>query len=198
MELLLIRHAATDLSRENRYCGKTDAPLSDEGMLQLADLKKKLSDCPADMVYCSTRKRTRQTAGYLFPDNAAIPVPELDELNFGEWEGLTFEEISGTGGGLYERWIHDPFSVNPPGGESFDDLTGRTARFLGNIIIPGNENRKIVCVSHAGTLRAIISRLLKAKKEDFWNISIKLAGFCRFTLRNGVLVSHSLEELCGK
>lgn len=198
MELFMIRHGETDYSREKKYCGSTDVPLNTNGISQIERLQKIMAGYTPDMVYCSTRRRTQQTAELLFPGKAVIHTGCLDELCFGAWEGLTYREILECYGEHYSKWLQDPTIFNPPAGESFKHLWTRVKGFLKEICNSENEDKKIVCVAHSGPLKIAVSQLLYKGKNDFWSIETKLAGINCFLFENGTLTSYFLGGLCEK
>lgn len=82
-----IRHAITEANEEGRYIGITESPVSQRGRLEL---DKKLKDFiypDVDKVYVSPLKRCIATASFIYPEGYARIVPELREMNFGDFEG---------------------------------------------------------------------------------------------------------------
>ena len=94
-KLILIRHGQTEMNAQNLYFGKLNPPLNDLGIEQAYMAKEKLSNIAYDCIYSSPLERTRETAeicNYL--DKDIIFDSNLEEINFGIFEGLTFKEIS--------------------------------------------------------------------------------------------------------
>jgi alpha-ribazole phosphatase len=117
LELLLIRHGHTQWNKERRYLGSTDLPLLPEERQQLSTL----SGQPALggefwRVYCSDLRRCRETLTAVAPhlERQAIYDPRLRELDFGAWEGCTYEQLQDNG--HYRSWIDHPEEVTPPDG----------------------------------------------------------------------------------
>lgn len=147
--LHLIRHAPTPGNLEKKYIGWTDeAVLPFEAQ---ADLHYK-------KVWGSDLLRCRQTASVLFPNADYRADPDLRECNFGAWEMKTYEELKNEP--HYRNWINDPYSVTPPGGESFCQLAKRIERALRKLP-DGNE---FTIIMHGGPIRYLLSR---AKKQTF-------------------------------
>ena len=91
--LILIRHGETDYSTEKRYCGLTDVCLNKRGIEQAEGLCQKLGEEDVDKVYSSDLRRASEFAKIVFKNKEIEPAPEFREINFGIFEGLTYEEI---------------------------------------------------------------------------------------------------------
>ena len=91
----LVRHGETDWNLTERIQGQVDVPLNATGRRQVSHLAKRLTDLPLDAIYSSDLARTHETARIIAADRdiAIATDPDLREFSFGEWEGLTAEEI---------------------------------------------------------------------------------------------------------
>lgn len=146
-ELILVRHAP--LADPTRLFGRTDATADLSDKDALAALRAALPE-PA-LLLSSPAKRCRATAAALF-DRAPETDPDLWEQDFGDWEGRAYTDLPDLG-----PLTDDALACHrPPGGESFRDLTARTARALARITGPD----PVVIVAHAGTIRAALSSAL--------------------------------------
>ncbi|WNS40989.1 histidine phosphatase family protein [Paenibacillus sp. MMS20-IR301] len=133
-ELVLIRHGNTTWNQERRYLGHTDLPLLAEERHKLAALQP-LPELAGDFrrVYCSDLLRCRETLSAMAPhlEQQAAFDPRLRELNFGAWEGCTYDQLRHNNN--YRRWIDDPGSVTPPEGESWAGFEARLDQFWGQL-----------------------------------------------------------------
>ncbi len=143
--VLLARHGETDWNREGRWQGWADPPLNSTGREQAAVLARQLRETPFDAVYSSDLRRAHETAELVAAPHG-VPVitePGLREIDVGSWSGLTRDEIA-------ERF---------PGGERPDGETREqhAARVLAAVerIARANAGRRILIVTHGGTLRAL-------------------------------------------
>lgn len=130
LELVLIRHGHTQWNKERRYLGSTDLPLLPEERQQLSTL----SGQPALggefwRVYCSDMLRCRETLAAVAPhlERQAIYDSRLRELDFGAWEGCTYEQLQDNQ--LYRSWIDHPELVTPPEGEAWEQFEARVDDF---------------------------------------------------------------------
>ena len=175
--LLLVRHGDTKLDNTIRFWGKTDVELSDDGIRQAEQLRDRLATQKIDAIYASKLSRARVTAEIIaskHPVNISTRA-ELNEINFGELEGLTFEEISQLHPELAEvlsKWNPRP---RFPGGESLDDLDRRVQKFLKQLKNHHPE-ATILIVAHAGTLRLMICDLLGLGLEHWRHMQVDLAS----------------------
>lgn len=97
--LYLVRHGQTEFSRENRFCGTTDPPLTDVGQAMAAAFAKAYAATTWAAIYTSPMIRARQTAEPLERVAGVTATVEdgLTEIAYGEWEGLTVDEVKTLG-----------------------------------------------------------------------------------------------------
>ena len=93
IELLFIRHGATEGNLHHRYIGRTDEPLCEEGVAQVKALQKR--GLSVNRLFVSPMLRTRQTADILFPKMPYTVVDGFAEMDFGRFEGKSADELSG-------------------------------------------------------------------------------------------------------
>jgi len=95
VKLFLIRHGESDGNVKRKFSGFQDVDLTEKGVWQAKRLARRLEGVRIDSVYCSDLKRARHTAEIIFKARGIdiISNPKFREINFGAWEGYTFEEI---------------------------------------------------------------------------------------------------------
>lgn len=155
MKLYVIRHGQTDWNLVGKTQGKTDIELNETGIKQAIEAKEKINKCNIDLIYCSPLKRTIKTAEIINEDIKCKIIYDkaLEERGFGEFEGLTKEEIKK----LVNEWekIHD-YNLNSEERniEPIKDVCNRVWGLLDKI---KNEHKgkNILIVTHAGVCRAI-------------------------------------------
>ncbi len=159
--LILIRHALTDLSLEKRYCGFRDVGLNEKGKRQAKKLFKRLKQEEIHKVYTSDRKRAIQTAKIIFHGFKLERIPDLKEMHFGVFEGLTYQEIIKKYPKIYKKWLSNPFSMNIPDAEDLYNFIKRIVNALKKIIAL-NQNKTIAVVCHGGAIGVFITAILKS------------------------------------
>jgi broad specificity phosphatase PhoE len=149
LRIAFLRHGPTDWNEQGRIQGRIDMPLSHVGRARMAGLLPPRG-FQSVRAYVSPLVRARETAKLLgFAD--AVVDARLSEHNWGEWEGLTREEILARDGeGAFERAGHG-IAFTPMGGESTRALLERLAAFLRHV---AKEPTDAVAVAHRGILRS--------------------------------------------
>lgn len=161
MKLILVRHAEADDHHPKRYLGTTDLPLTEAGKRQAELLADRLASAELDFIYSSPLARARQTAAAAAARHGQdlILVPVLREIDFGEFEGLTWDEIHLRDPQAERYWTETVTMPAFPGGESAADVAGRLAPFLATLdTLPDEATVLVVC--HGGSLRILLCLLL--------------------------------------
>ena len=149
MRIAFLRHGPTDWNEEGRIQGRIDMPLSAAGRAKMAGLLPP-AGCEQARAFTSPLGRARETAALLgFPD--AVPDERLSEHHWGEWEGLTRDEIiARDGADCFER-AGTAADFTPKGGESTRELLARVASFIADV---GKSPRDAIAIAHRGVLRS--------------------------------------------
>ena len=118
LAITFIRHGMTPENEARRYIGHTDVPLAGQEKTRLLQADLQFFK-PVDLLVSSDLLRCRQTCERLFRNycGAKCEMEQWREINFGDWEGKTFPELKEIK--EYQQWLHSPFSVAPPIGESY-------------------------------------------------------------------------------
>lgn len=125
VEWWLVRHGLTAWNAERRYQGHSDPSLLPGEASGLTDLHRELEGVNFAAVFASDLRRCRETLAWARPDllNNVQYDPRLREMNFGLWEGQTYEMLKDNE--RYRAWIDDPQAVTPPDGESWEAFRSR-------------------------------------------------------------------------
>lgn len=164
-KLILIRHGETVWNSKRRYCGSIDVALNNKGKKQARSLRNRLKGHNIHSVYSSDKKRAVQTAKIIFKGLKIKKFSQLNEINFGIFEGLSHEQIMKKYPAVYKQWQNNPLNSNIPKGESLRDFEKRVIAIFKRIISL-NRNKTVAIVSHGGPISVFINRVLKAR--DFW------------------------------
>lgn len=170
MRLLWIRHGQTEENRLKQYIGYTNVSLNKAGMEQARSLIHQLKNVQVDRIYSSDLLRCLETIeGFAKERNlSVIPVSNLREMNFGQWEGKTYEEIMAVAPEIGTAWYNDPFSVSPPDGETLLELGNRVDQLIGNIIAESKKGETVALVSHGGPIRWFQGKWIEKNPFLFW------------------------------
>ncbi|MCK8817384.1 alpha-ribazole phosphatase [Natroniella sulfidigena] len=170
-EVILVRHGETEWNRDFKFQGSKDIELSAEGKEQGAKLAARFASEKIDKVYSSNLTRAYQTASLVAEkhDLEVIQVDGLQEINFGKWEGMTYQEINKEFDFTVDEWMKDPANKKPPAGESLKQLEKRTVKALEKVL-EEEEGNKIVIVSHGGVIRTLLCNLLEMPLSKSWRL----------------------------
>ncbi|MCI8554551.1 MAG: histidine phosphatase family protein [Clostridiales bacterium] len=158
LTLYLIRHGLTAGNAARRYIGsRTDEPLSEQGRRELLAARSENRYPQADALYSGSLLRCTETARLLYPMLAPLILPALNELNFGTFEGKTYEQLKNDP--TYQRWIDSAGRIPPPGGESGRDFSLRLQGALGSIAndVRRTGARRAAAVTHGGCIMTLLS-----------------------------------------
>lgn len=153
MELILLRHGKTAANLENRYNGVTDDPLCDTGLRE-AHAAKSYPDIP--LAYVSPLTRARQTAGICFPNAEQLVVDGLREMNFGDFEGRTAQEMEHDAD--YRAWVDGGCMTACPNGESIPSFAERAKAAFDATVKDASARglKRVGMTAHGGVIMAIM------------------------------------------
>ncbi|WP_207062760.1 histidine phosphatase family protein [Motiliproteus sp. SC1-56] len=153
LDLLLLRHAATEWNREKRLQGRRDIPLSPQGRESLAG-RAIPEPFNTWRWFTSPLQRARQTAALLGIEAPRL-APALGEMDWGEWEGERLPELRQRLGAAMARAEARGLDLQPPGGESPRAVQARVLAWL------EKQSGQLGAVTHKGVIRALLSVALQ-------------------------------------
>lgn len=157
----LIRHGETKSKYRGKYVGQTDAELSSLGLKQNKHTDDFINKLQAP-VFSGVLRRTYEGISV---DNKE---ERINEINFGEWEGLSWDQIEAKYPKQSQQYIESPGNFTFPAGESFNDVVIRSLAFINSI----NDHNQIVLVTHAGVIRSLMSKLFKIPLNNVFSFQI--------------------------
>ena len=152
--VILVRHGETAGRSSIRYYGATDVPLSDEGRAQVRAARERIRGETFDAVWASTLCRSWESAKIVAPGHPVQLEANFREIDFGDWEGLTAEEIAERDPAGYARWQAEGLEFTFPGGEPREALRARVGLGLDRIRASGVES--VLVAVHKGVVRALL------------------------------------------
>ena len=178
LTLVLTRHGLTDRSVPEQHIGQhIDISINADGRRQAEALGHRLAHVAFDRVITSPLFRARETAELVARRIPAVADPRLREMDYGAWEGRTYESILATDRALRREWEVAPDTTRCPGGESGEDVGVRVRAFLTDLLeeqrtwhakasfravtsggaMEAAPERRVLLVGHATTNRILIS-----------------------------------------
>lgn len=195
VKLILVRHALTIDNQKSRLSGHIDSSISEEGKEQIDKITNYLKDFDIDKIYTTTSSRTKSTVKKL-SELKSIEIIEresLKEISFGNFEGLTFDEIKNKYPEEFQDMIQKGYEYKYPNGESLIDSYNRVYIELDNII-SNNDNRTILICSHGGTIRNIITYLISNSYKYHWNFKIDNGSVTILEVQDGFTVITAMNN----
>ena len=138
MKLLLIRHPATEALKKRIIYGRSESPLTAEGVASIIWAAQKLKDLDLAALYCSPQERARLLADGIAKEHPGLPVridERICELHCGIYEQLTMEEAMAADPEDAHKFIYEFGFHRPRGGENFEDVKARTGPFLKDVTV---------------------------------------------------------------
>jgi len=188
-KIYLIRHGETEDADSGRYKGHLDVPLSENGIKQIKKLARYISGeagkrgsvevdhSGLSAIYCSDLIRAVKSADIIAEqfDLKPIILAGLRERNFGEWEGMKFNEIEEKWPDAFSAWASNPLKFSPMDGESTSEVRERVMPAF-NEITDQHKGQNIAIVSHGGVIRIILCELLGIPLENIFRIEQDFAA----------------------
>ncbi|MEG0278007.1 MAG: alpha-ribazole phosphatase [Morganella sp. (in: enterobacteria)] len=194
---ILVRHGETTGNRDCLFYGRTDLPLTDTGHRQAAAVADYLKQVHIDSVLTSGLLRAQQTAEHIIsPDRKAhTSEPQLNEMDFGDWEMCHFSEIATRFPADWESWINDWQNATPTNGEPFPVFAARVQTLADTLRQQGTEDPGThLIVAHKGVLGLMIARWFGLPADAMWQFPCEQdsysvvecrAGFMTLSVFNG-------------
>lgn len=173
MRLIIVRHGQTDGNSKFLFHGHTDLDLNSEGRKQARKLAKSLRTQKIKAIYSSDLRRAYSTASIIGKEigRKVVRVPELREINFGDWEKFTLEEIRKQHKKLYKRWKNHYSIFKMPNGESVREFRKRVEGFAEKLFVKyQNKKDTVLVVAHGGPNRILICKYAELPISCFFKL----------------------------
>jgi alpha-ribazole phosphatase/probable phosphoglycerate mutase len=182
LNIYLIRHGETAWNADNnRYCGRTDLPLTDKGLKQAETLRQQLGGIAWDGVFSSPLQRAFTTAK-IASGAAVVKDDRLIEADFGRWEGKTKEEFMAENAALWHNWLHDPANNRAGGtGETAAAIVQRVDAFFQSLQ-KQYTNGNFLVAAHNGVNRLYLAHKLGMPLRNYRMFFMENSAASMFTL----------------
>jgi len=155
--IYLFRHGLTKGNLNAQYIGHTDLPLTTDSINDLRRIKATEHYPEVDAVFSSPLKRCKDSASIMFPKSNILEIEDFIEYNFGEFEGLTAEDLKDNED--FKNWLHGDIYAATPFGESNAQFAQRVCAAFEKVVdgCVKTGTNTIAIVGHAGVLMTILS-----------------------------------------
>lgn len=196
-DLICIRHGEISDKFRGVFVGKTDIPLSPVGKRQARRLRELLRPHPGTTFLSSPLQRCLETAQIAAePFGIAVEIEEgLREIDFGLWEGLSFEEIAAASADAVADWASFDRDFAFPEGERIGCFLDRIARIGGRLSSLDAESA--VVFTHGGVIRALICHYLNLSPSNYLLFEVRLASATTIRLFEGGGILTGLNSMSG-
>jgi len=170
-KVYLARHGQTEWNKKLTFRGRIDVPLNEAGHREARALSDALKDKNIGAIYTSPLRRSIETAQPIakFFHLEIVPVQGLIDINYGDWEGLTFNEVKKRYSDQYDEWEKKPDLIRFPHGETLDEAKERSFRAFISIV-EKNPGKSILIVPHRVINKVLLCALLGLSNSHFWEI----------------------------
>lgn len=196
LRLFVVRHGETDWSRQHRFAGWSDIPLSEAGRGQCEAVAEALATTTVTAVWGSPLERARLSAEIIAkPHHLAVTAePHFREMGFGQWEGLTRGEAAARFPRQWEVWRAAPARFAAPGGEALPEVAERVARGL-DALKAANEGGTVILVTHAIVVRLIVLAALGLGPDRLWTVDAAPAGISELEYGEDWVTVHRMNTV---
>ena len=183
LNVYLLRHGQTEWNADgNRYCGRTDLPLTDKGVQQAQLVREQLKDISFKAIYSSPLQRAYGTAQIASGGKEVIKDDRLIEADFGDWESKSKEQFIEENPALWERWNKEPLITQAGGtGETAQTIIDRMNDFFTSIL-QKHPSGNILVVAHNGVNRLYLAYKLGMNVKDYRKITLDNSTVSLFQL----------------
>ncbi|MFZ0390488.1 MAG: histidine phosphatase family protein [Calditrichia bacterium] len=178
LEIVFIRHGESVGNKENRFRGRHDFPLNDNGLRQAHALAKALESSHFSAFYSSPLSRASKTAQILAAGKQEIIFEEaFNNISLGPWENRSKKEIQEQHPDLWKIWTTEPEKLDFAGMETLAQVQQRSFAGLQRLV-EKHDQGSIAVVTHRAVLKPLFAAMLQMRAPWFWKIQIDTAAYC--------------------
>jgi len=196
--VFLIRHGQTEWNRVERFRGRADVPLNETGLEQAeATGVRVAAKWKPAAIYSSPLSRAVKTAEAI-AKHFDLPVqvhPNLADIDYGDWQGLSPDEVRARWADTLDNWYNAPHLANIPNGETLADLRERAMKTVSELAAR-HADETIVLLGHTVINRIILLGVLGLSNDRFWHIKQDTCSINVFETDKDDYTLVSLNDTC--
>lgn len=175
--IILVRHGEPSVTARGRCYGRLDVGLSENGRRQIEKACEFLRKFEFSAIYSSPRIRARESASIIAAQSKLFyeTKNDLSEIDFGDFENLTYEEVERKFPEIYRQWMETPTQVEFPNGESFSRMQKRVLQATDELRSE-HTGEIVAVVAHGGVNRIILAHFLRLDDENIFRLEQSYAG----------------------
>jgi len=173
---LLMRHGETDWNAAGRVMGRHTIELNAKGRAQVEAAARFAANIKPDLIITSPLVRARQSAEIIAAGLGGVTIvedPDIAEVLYGRWEGLTYHELIDDP--YYLEYRKSPIEHPTPGGETIPEVQARGAAAVGRAI-SAHPGQRILFVSHGDIIRTVLCHFMGLELRYFHRLRVDNAA----------------------
>ena len=196
--IILVRHGETAWNKVERIRGQVEIPLDETGLAQAeATARRVVERWKLAAVYCSPLQRAVQTAQAIAhrAGHDLQPVAGFNDMNFGQWQGLSPQEVKEQWPEMGRAWLEAPHTVTFPAGESLDLVKERSMAAL-HQVMERHKEEELAIVGHTVVNRVLLCAVLGLDNSNYWRIGQDTCAINVFKWHRGIFYIESINDTC--
>lgn len=197
--VIMVRHGQTEWNRFERFRGRADIPLNEVGLAQADATGRRIAAMwQPQAVYSSPLSRAVKTAE-IIASYCGLPVcthPGLIDIDYGQWQGLTHDEVKVRWPAELESWYNTPHRVRIPEGETLALIRRRAMKTIHEVCTSHMRGVSIVVVSHTVINRIVLLGILGLKNECFWKLHQDTCSINCFVFDGKKFILTLMNDTC--
>lgn len=194
--IILTRHGHVDWIAPERFRGRAELPLSDLGKRQALAVAQRIAELwQPEAIYTSPLLRCIDTGAAIARATGA-PAQALDGLadtDYGQWQGLTHEEVRQRWPEEHRTWLEAPDLAAIPDGESLADVLARGTKVLREVL-HRHAGKTLVLVGHDSINRVLLLQALGLPLSRYWRLKQEPCCLNEIVVEDTVFTLHRLNE----
>ncbi|HEX3498224.1 MAG TPA: histidine phosphatase family protein [Stellaceae bacterium] len=195
-KIILTRHGHVEGITPERFRGRLDLPLTALGHRQIDATSRRINAAwRVAAIYTSPMSRGVITGQAIAASagQTASPLPGLNDIDYGEWQGLTRDEAAGRWPDSVATWYRAPQLAQPPCGETLQDVLARVAAMLGDVLAQHSDDT-IVLVGHDSVNRVILMHALDLPLSRYWFFKQEPCAINELDFVDGAFAIRTINE----